>query len=58
MGCGLSVVLRAARKLRDAGRDDLRFLLVGDGAVRAELEEEARSAGLDAVVFSGRQPVA
>ncbi len=58
MGCGLSVVLGAARRLRDAGRDDVRFLLVGDGALRAELEEEARAEGLDTVVFTGRQPKA
>ena len=43
MGCGLDVVLRAARQLRDEGRDDIRFLLVGDGAVRGELEQMARS---------------
>jgi glycosyltransferase involved in cell wall biosynthesis len=56
MGSGLSVVLRAARLLRDAGRDDVRFLLVGDGAVREELETRARAEGLSQVVFTGRQP--
>jgi glycosyltransferase involved in cell wall biosynthesis len=57
MGCGLDVVLRAARRLRDQGRDDVRFLLVGDGAVREELEGRARADGLDSVVvFTGRQP--
>ena len=45
MGCGLEVVLRAARRLREAGRDDVRFLLVGDGAVREELEAQARARG-------------
>ncbi len=58
MGCGLEVVLQAARRLRSAGRDDVRFLLVGDGAVRQELEARARDEGLDAVVFTGRQPKA
>jgi glycosyltransferase involved in cell wall biosynthesis len=58
MGCGLEVVLRAARKLREAGRDDLRFLLVGDGAVREELEARAKQEGLSAVIFTGRQPKA
>jgi len=58
MGCGLDVVLRAARRLREAGRDDVRFLLVGDGAVREELESQARSEGLSQVVFTGRQPKA
>jgi hypothetical protein len=37
--------LRAARRLKDAGRDDVRFLLVGDGAVRPELEASARAQG-------------
>jgi glycosyltransferase involved in cell wall biosynthesis len=58
MGCGLDVVLRAARRLQQAGRDDLRFLLVGDGAVREALEAEARAEQLDAVIFTGRQPKA
>lgn len=56
MACGLEVVLRAAERLRAAHRFDIRFLLVGDGAVRAALEAEARDRGLDTVVFAGRQP--
>lgn len=56
MASGLDVALRAARRLRDAGRDDVRFLLVGDGAVRADLEASARSQGLDNVVFTGLVP--
>jgi glycosyltransferase involved in cell wall biosynthesis len=57
MGCGLDVVLRAAQLLREQGRDDVRFLLVGDGAVREELEARARAEGLSPpVVFTGRQP--
>ena len=55
MACGLDVVLAAAREMKQRGRDDIAFLLVGDGAVRAELEAEARSAGLDRVVFTGLQ---
>ncbi len=58
MGSGLEVVLRAARLLREQGRDDVRFLLVGDGAVREELEARARSEGLASVVFTGRLPKA
>ena len=56
MGCGLDVVLRAARRLRELGRDDLVFLLVGDGAVRGDLERRARAERLSNVVFTGRQP--
>ena len=57
MGCGLSVVLRAAHILRESGRNDIKFLLVGDGAVREELEQRARDENLRLhVVFTGRQP--
>jgi len=55
MGSGLEVVLRAARRLRDEGRDDIAFVLVGDGAVREALERKARADGLERVVFTGRQ---
>jgi glycosyltransferase involved in cell wall biosynthesis len=56
MACGLDVVLRAAQLLRTAGRNDIRFALVGDGAVRQELETEARRLQLGNVVFTGLQP--
>lgn len=54
MACGLDTVLRAAQRLKAAGREDVLFLLVGDGAVRAELEAQARREGLDNVRFAGR----
>lgn len=56
MASGLSVFLRAAKLLKEIGRDDIRLLAVGDGAVREELEAEARREGLDNVVFTGRRP--
>lgn len=56
MASGLDVVLDAARLLKQQGRDDIAFLLVGDGAVRAELEVRARAEQLDAVVFTGLVP--
>ena len=56
MACGLDVVLRAARILKARGRNDIRFLLVGDGAVREDLEKRARAEELDNVVFTGLQP--
>ena len=56
MACGLDVVLAAARILQSEGRRDVRFLLVGDGARRRELETTAREEGLDNVVFTGRVP--
>jgi len=55
MGSGLEIVLRAARRLRDEGREDIAFVLVGDGAVREALERKAREDGLKRVVFTGRQ---
>ncbi len=55
LSCGLDIVLRAARSLQEKGIDDVVFLLVGDGATRDELESQARSQGLDELVFMGRQ---
>ncbi len=55
MGSGLEVVLRAARLLRDEGREDIVFVLVGDGAVREALERTVVKEGLKRVVFAGRQ---
>jgi len=55
MACGLEVVLEAGRKLKAQGRNDVAFLLVGDGAVRAQLQGQAEAEGLDNVVFVGRQ---
>lgn len=56
MASGLEVVLGAARRLKERGRDDVAFLLVGDGAMRGELEARARDEGLDNVVFTGLVP--
>jgi glycosyltransferase involved in cell wall biosynthesis len=53
----LDVVLRAARLLRERGRSDIVFLIVGDGAERRKLEAAARATGVeDLVVFTGRLP--
>ncbi len=57
MAHGLEVVIRAAALLKQQGRGDICFLLVGDGAARAALEEEAKRSGVeDVVLFTGRQP--
>jgi glycosyltransferase involved in cell wall biosynthesis/cellulose synthase/poly-beta-1,6-N-acetylglucosamine synthase-like glycosyltransferase len=58
LACSLDVVIRAAHLLKQAGRDDIAFLLVGDGATREPLQRAARSLGLGNVVFLGRQPKA
>ncbi len=54
MAHGLGNVLDTARRLRE--RDDLRFMLVGSGAERESLREQARRRGLDNVVFIPPQP--
>jgi glycosyltransferase involved in cell wall biosynthesis len=56
MAHGLDVVIEAAGLLEQAGRDDIRFCLVGEGAQRRRLEEAASRGGIRSVVFAGRQP--
>ncbi len=67
MACGLEVVLDAAeiisrvevekgRVFRSEGVREVVFVVVGDGAQRAQLEEDAKKRGLANVVFTGRQP--
>jgi len=46
---GLTTMLDAAERLRE--QTDLRFLLVGEGAMRAELMADAARRGLDNVTF-------
>jgi len=56
MACGLDVVLRAAKILKDKKRNDVRFMLVGDGAVKDQLREQTANEGLeDIIIFIGRQ---
>jgi glycosyltransferase involved in cell wall biosynthesis len=54
MAHGLGNVLGAAEILR--GQEDVRFLLVGDGAERAELIASAKAHALENVVFAPPQP--
>jgi len=54
MAHGLGNVLDAAERLRDEPR--LRFLLVGAGAERRALIDDAKRRGLDNVVFGEPQP--
>lgn len=54
MAHGLSNVLDAAELLAD--RDDIRFLLAGDGAERAQLIERAKTDNIKNVVFLPPQP--
>lgn len=56
MACGLRTALDAAEMLKQRGRDDIAIVLVGDGAQREALEQEAKARKLDNVQFPGRRP--
>ena len=56
MSHGLSIVLRAAKILREEGNDRILFMLVGDGAERLDLEKFASDTKLNNIIFTGRQP--
>jgi len=57
MAHGLEIAIEASRRLRDGGRDDIAFCLVGDGASRKRLQQQVAEADLSSyVVFTGRQP--
>ncbi len=52
---GLDIIIDAAVVLRD--REDIRFVLVGEGPVREHLMRRARELGLANVLFDPLQPV-
>lgn len=55
----LGLLVECARRLRDAGRQDIRFVLVGDGMSRAALEREVAQAGVENwFSFEGQHPAA
>ena len=52
---GVDYLLRAAKHLRDGGRDDVSYTLIGSGDSFEDLQELSRRLGLDDVVrFTGR----
>ncbi len=53
---GPHVFLEVAKKCRELGLPELNFVLVGDGEMRAELEEYCRENSLDNVYFTGMLP--
>jgi glycosyltransferase involved in cell wall biosynthesis len=55
MGQATGTLIEAARILQAQARE-LEFLIVGDGAERAQLEEHARRTGVSSVTFAGRVP--
>ncbi len=57
MAHGLDVVIRAATRIQALGRNDIAFLIVGDGARRELLVEQARNERVSSmVVFPGLLP--
>ena len=56
MACGLDIVIRAASLMKEYKRDDVVFLLIGDGAMRERLQMEACALGLSNILFMGFQP--
>jgi glycosyltransferase involved in cell wall biosynthesis len=59
MAHGLEVIVEAAKILKERGRDDIRFCVVGDGAHRERLCQAAADSGVaSSVIFTGRQPTA
>ncbi|TAD89556.1 MAG: glycosyltransferase WbuB [Alphaproteobacteria bacterium] len=51
---GISYLLRTAKLLRDKGRDDILYRLIGDGPEVAALKDEAKALGVDdIVIFEG-----
>lgn len=53
---GLDAVLDAAAELKRRGREDIKFLLIGQGKLKPKLQARAVREGLDCVVF--HEPVA
>jgi len=55
MACGLDVVLRAAKLLKDRQKHNIKFLLIGAGAVKKQLQQQAMENNLNNIVFVDRQ---
>jgi len=58
MACGLKTALDVAFELKRRGNKRIVLVLVGDGAYREALEQEARKRELDNVLFTGQRPKA
>ncbi|GHD14279.1 glycosyltransferase family 4 protein [Tianweitania populi] len=53
---GLDTVLDAARQLRDLGESDVRILMLGDGAEKADLQRRAKAEDLRNILFVDTVP--
>ena len=56
MACGMDVAVRAGRILKEKGHSRIRLMLIGEGAMRHELEEDVRRYDLDNVILTGKLP--
>lgn len=56
MAHGLEVVIKAAETLKNKNVTDTVFWIIGDGACREALQQEAGEKGLDNIIFTGRLP--
>lgn len=54
MAAGLDVMIRAGQLLEERGRNDIRLIIVGDGAERENLEKELQEKRIKNVLFTGR----
>lgn len=54
MASGLNVVIDVAQLLRDRGLHRIKFMLIGEGAIREDLQQRANELGLDNIVFTGQ----
>ena len=55
LSSGLQIVPKAAQILHQRNRNDIVFMLVGDGAIGDELKQMVGHMGLKNVIFTGRQ---
>lgn len=56
MAAGLDVLLEVAEHLREAGRNDILLLLIGEGAERETLQKKARERRLENLILTGMIP--
>jgi len=56
MACGLETAVEAGEILKKKGKNDIIIYLIGDGAQKETLAEEARQRKLDNIIFAGLKP--
>jgi glycosyltransferase involved in cell wall biosynthesis len=56
MAAGLEIVLDAAEQLQKCCRNDIIFFLIGDGAEREKLQQDAENRQLNNLIFTGMIP--